>query len=66
MKPSKADVAAMTERDYFAQLICWKRGSSIISGDDIVLAEKLTHSDFRQSLRNIDSHMAGESEEIHN
>lgn len=66
MKQNKAKVAAMTERDYFAQLICWKRGGSEIGANDIALAEKLTNSDFRQSLRNIDSHMAGASEEIHN
>lgn len=66
MKPSKADVAAMTERDYFAQLICWKRGFSAVSGDDIALAERLTSSDFRQSLRNIDSYMVAGNEEIHN
>lgn len=66
MKPSKADVASMTERNYFAQLICWKRGSGAVSRDDIALVERLTSSDFRQSLRNIDSYMIAGNEEIHN
>lgn len=47
MKPSRADVAAMTERDYFAQLICWKRGGGIVSDDDKSQADKILTNDFR-------------------
>ena len=34
MKPSRLDVSKMTERDYFAQLICWRRGGDIPDRSD--------------------------------
>ncbi len=66
MKPSKADVAAMTERDYIAQLICWQRGFDSACEIDLALADKLIANNLRQTLKNIDSYMLNENAQIHN
>lgn len=51
MRPSRSDVADMTERDYFAQLICWKRGGELASDDDKSQADKILMNDSRESIR---------------
>lgn len=66
MKPSKADVAAMAERDYIAQLICWRKGFNVACEIDFSLADKLIADNLRQTLKNIDSYMRNGNAQIHN
>jgi len=66
MKPSKADVAAMAERDYIAQLICWQRGFDAACEIDLALADNLIANNLRQTLKNIDSYMRNGNAQIHN
>lgn len=57
MRLNRIDVAEMTERDYFAQLICWRRGDDRVSGSDVLEAENILKNEFRDSLRIIDARL---------
>lgn len=57
MRLNRLDVAEMAERDYFAQLICWRRGADRVSDSDVLEAENILKNEFRDSLRILDARL---------